>query len=162
MNNISISGHLGQNPEIRTTSSGKKYASISIGVKRDYKLASEEKPGVDWFQATLWDRNADYAEGYLVKGCLVGITGSMEARTVDKDGSRTTYWSINVKNIEGLKWPADSQEAQPQRDSRPQQGQRQEQRQEQRPSQPARQERSQAPAQQSLSGQDAYDPFSDD
>lgn len=71
--------------------------AISMATQEIY---SDNKQRSDWHKITLWGRNADFAEKYLVVGALIAIEGAL--RTVQKtnaDGSISAYVNIEGHQI---------------------------------------------------------------
>jgi single-stranded DNA-binding protein len=54
-----------------------------------------------------WGKQAEYAAKYLEKGQRVSISGRMESREYEKDGSKRVIWEIVADQIQGLDKPGD-------------------------------------------------------
>jgi single-strand DNA-binding protein len=95
VNRIYLIGHLGQDPEVRTTGSGKRVVNMTVAT------AYMEK--TQWHRAVAWGKNADYAADYLKKGSHVYLEGRMDYREwVDKNDQKRTSAEITVDRISGL------------------------------------------------------------
>lgn len=106
MNNICIIGRMGKDGELRTTSTGKNVASFSVGVTRKFKVNGDSV--TDWFNVTVWDKQAEFVCNYLGKGRLVSVVGRMECRKYeDKDGNKREAWDIQASDVSGLDKPKD-------------------------------------------------------
>ena len=75
-----IVGHLGRDPEMRYTPSGKAVTNFSVAVSRkftgkDGKVVEKTK----WFRVTAWDKLAELCDQYLRKGRLVLVAGEIDA-----------------------------------------------------------------------------------
>jgi single-strand DNA-binding protein len=94
-------GHLGQNPEVRTTPTGKKVASFSLATNENYTDANGEKvTETMWHNLVAWGRQADIAEKYLEKGKEICIEGKISNRSyVDKNGQKKYITEIIVADI---------------------------------------------------------------
>jgi len=101
MNNITISGRVGRDPELRTTANGKNVANLTVAVDRPFKDSSGERQ-TDWFTVTLWGQSADFACQYIEKGRSVVVSGRMESRKYDKDGTQVTVWDLVADRIEPI------------------------------------------------------------
>jgi single-strand DNA-binding protein len=95
LNKATIMGHLGADPEIRTTANGGKVATLSLATSKQWKNQSGEKQEkTEWHRVVLWDnakgaRLASLAESYLTKGSKLYVEGQIEYRTWDdKDGQK--------------------------------------------------------------------------
>jgi single-strand DNA-binding protein len=73
VNQVTIVGRVGQDPELRYFESGASMASFSVAVNRPTKNKE-----TDWFDVKLWGRQAEIAGEYARKGSLVGITGQLD------------------------------------------------------------------------------------
>lgn len=89
LNKVEIIGHLGKDPEIRTTSGGKKMASMTVATSEHWKDANgERKEKVEWHRVTVFNEGlAGVLEKYVKKGSKVYLSGSLATRKyTDKDG----------------------------------------------------------------------------
>ena len=94
INRIYLIGRLGQDPEIRSTSSDRNVANLSVATKYQDKTS--------WHRAVAWGKNADFVGNYLKKGDLVYLEGRMDYREWEKDGQKRTSAEIVVDRITGL------------------------------------------------------------
>lgn len=102
MNQLTIIGRMGKDPEISSTQSGKQLAKFSVAVTRQY-----EKEKSDWFNVTVWGKSAEYVSNYLGKGRLVAVTGRIESR--EYEGK--TYWDVTAESVQGLDRPRDDDQS---------------------------------------------------
>src|SRR3954469_23275595 len=73
-NKVQLIGNLGNNPEIRTTESGKKLARFSVATNETYRSAKGEKmTETQWHNLFAWGKIADIAEQLLSKGSEIAI-----------------------------------------------------------------------------------------
>ncbi|MDP3929710.1 MAG: single-stranded DNA-binding protein [Bacteroidia bacterium] len=100
-NSVRLMGHLGQNPEVRTTPTGKKVASFSLATNESYTDTNGEKvTETMWHNLVAWGRQADIAEKYLEKGKEICIEGKISNRNyVDKNGQKKYITEIIVADI---------------------------------------------------------------
>ena len=82
MNNITLVGRAGRDPEVRYFESGTMVANFSLAVNA-YK--KDEAP--DWFNLTIWGKQAQVAADYVKKGSQIAVSGRM---TSEKWTDRTT------------------------------------------------------------------------
>lgn len=83
LNEVHLIGHLGQDPEVRYTQSGKAVATISLATSERWG----ENEQTEWHRVVLWERLAEVAGEYLKKGSLVFVSGRVTYRTwQDPDG----------------------------------------------------------------------------
>jgi single-strand DNA-binding protein len=89
INHITLVGHAGADPEVRTTPQGETLTKLRLatnrGVQRDGVWVQE----TDWHDVDLWGKQAETAARYVRKGEVVGIEGSLRVDTwTDKEGQR--------------------------------------------------------------------------
>ena len=82
MNNITLVGRAGRDPEVRYFESGTMVANFTLAVNA-YK--KDEAP--DWFNLTIWGKQAQVAADYVHKGSQIAVSGRM---TSEKWTDRTT------------------------------------------------------------------------
>lgn len=87
-NNVQLIGHVGQEPEIITTESGKKLAKLSLATNDSFTNAQGEKiTNTDWHNIIAWNGTANIIEQYVAKGKEIGIQGKLTTRSwEDKEG----------------------------------------------------------------------------
>ncbi len=97
LNKVSLLGHLGSDPEVRSTSNGTRVATLSLATSRQWKnQAGEQQEKTEWHRVVMWNNNrgtglADVAERYLKKGSQVYVEGSIEYRTWEDREGKTRY-----------------------------------------------------------------------
>lgn len=101
MNEATIMGHIGKEPEIRTTSNGKKMAMFSVATSEYWKDKSgENQTQTQWHNIVAWGANADVAEKFLKKGMNIVVKGKITYNTYqDKAGENRTATQIVVEKI---------------------------------------------------------------
>lgn len=99
LNKIILMGRLTRDPEMRTTQSGKKVASFSLAVDRDYKDQSGERE-TDFIDIVAWRNNAEYVCKYFSKGRMVVVAGRLEIQSwVDKDNVKRRSAQVVMEDI---------------------------------------------------------------
>jgi single-strand DNA-binding protein len=93
LNRALIIGHLGNDPEIRTTPSGVKVAQFSVATTRRWTDANgESSEKTQWHRIVAWERLAATAEQFLKKGDRIHVEGEIEYRSYEpRDNSGTRY-----------------------------------------------------------------------
>ena len=84
MNQTTVAGHLGADPEVRFTSNGQKVTTLRVAAKA-------RKGGKDdtiWWKVTIWGEQFDKMMVYLKKGSPVIVTGEMSKPEIfmDREG----------------------------------------------------------------------------
>lgn len=92
LNKVMIIGHLGRDPEMRYTPSGRPVATFSVAVSRSWKSSSgEHRSETEWFKIVAWGNLAEICKKYLNKGQQVYIEGRLQTRSwEDKEGQKRT------------------------------------------------------------------------
>ena len=100
-NKVQLIGHLGNNPEVKETESGKKLARFSIATNEIYRNAKGEKiKETTWHNLVAWGKIAGIAEKYLVKGSEVAIEGKLINRSyTDKTGTKKYVSEVEVNEL---------------------------------------------------------------
>lgn len=88
LNKCMLLGHVGQEPEVRTTQGGVKVAKFSLATNNKFK----DKERTDWHRCTVFGKLADVVEEYVHKGDRIYVEGRIEYSTSEKDG-RTLYFT---------------------------------------------------------------------
>ena len=101
MNNISLTGNLGRDNEIKQLSSGKVVLNNSIGVRSNIKVGGEYK--TSWFNVSIFGKSAEIFNQYTKKGSKVFLSGEVRIRDYKKqDGTTGMSVDLIVNNFEFL------------------------------------------------------------
>jgi single-strand DNA-binding protein len=102
MNKVILSGNLTRDPEVRYTPSGTAYARMGIAVGRPYSSKNNEgQAQADFFNMTVWDKQAEFCGRYMKKGSSVIVEGRVENNNYeDKNGVKHYAVDIRVERIE--------------------------------------------------------------
>ena len=99
MQKLIIIGNLTNDPEIRSTQTGKNVCTFTIAVNR--KKVSE--PQTDFFRINAWNGLADTCARFLAKGKKVAVVGELQARTYeDKQGKTRLSLDVSADEVEFL------------------------------------------------------------
>jgi len=92
LNKVMIVGHLGRDPEMRYTPSGRPVTTFSVATNRSWTTSDGEKrTDTEWFNVVAWNKLAEICNQYLVKGQQVYIEGRLQTRRwEDSNGPRHT------------------------------------------------------------------------
>ena len=86
MNVVMLVGRLTQDPELRTTNTGKSVASFSIAVNKRGQ-AQPGQPDAEFINIVAWNRQAEVICQYLKKGRQIALRGHLQTRNyVGNDG----------------------------------------------------------------------------
>ena len=100
-NKVQLIGNLGNNPEVKSTEKGKKFAKFSIATSEFYKNANGEKvKETQWHNLIAWGKVADIVEKYLIKGSEVAIEGKLtHSNYTDKAGAKKYFTEVQVTEL---------------------------------------------------------------
>ena len=105
VNNFTLTGNLAQDPEIRTTNTGKKYAFITIAVNG----MNKEKP--DFISFIIWEKLAENVCKYCKKGDCISALGFIQSiKKDDKSTLQLTADSVTFLHKAAKKAPEVKQE----------------------------------------------------
>ena len=108
MNNITLIGRAGRDPEVRYFESGTVVANLTLAVNR---MKRDEAP--DWFNLEIWGKTAQVAADYVRKGSLIGVIGSIRIeKYTDRSGQEKTKPVVTVNRLELLGSKRDSEQQQ--------------------------------------------------
>ena len=99
LNQIVLVGRLVKNPELRVTDTGRKMATITLAVPRNYKNSNGEYD-TDFLDCTLWTGVAENTTEYCQTGDMLGVKGRIQTRLIENDdGSRTKRTEIVAEKV---------------------------------------------------------------
>ena len=102
MNNLSITGNICQDIELKYTTNNKEYLNNTIAVKREYKDKNGEYIS-DFFDIAIFGGSAKYLSQYGKKGSKVGIVGRIQQDKWEaQDGGNRSKVKIVVNSLELL------------------------------------------------------------
>lgn len=128
---VSEFGRIGRDAEVRYTGSGDAVCSIPVAVDYGRKGQDGKKP-TQWYEVTLWGKQAEGLAEYLTKGKQVFFTGTDLRIETFQRGDGTPGVKLVCRCSE-IKFASDGQQSQP-RPQKPQAPRQPEPRQQ--PSQP--------------------------
>lgn len=92
LNKAMIIGNLGADPEVRSTPSGTRVATLSVATSRRWtSRGGEPQEKTEWHRVVCWDRLAEICERYLNKGDRVFVEGRIEYRQWEGQDGQTRY-----------------------------------------------------------------------
>ena len=111
MEELTLTGNLGADPELRATRSGKSVANFSLAVAAGKDAKGERI--THWYDCEAWEKTADIAQRYLHKGSKVLVRGvpRAEAYLSNKDGKPRAALRVTVRTVEMLDRRSDEEDA---------------------------------------------------
>ena len=93
INNVSLTGRLTKDVEIRYTQNGNAVAGFTLAVNRKFK--SEGQPEADFINCVIWNKSAETLANYCTKGSLIGVEGNIQTRNYE-NAEGNTVWVTEV------------------------------------------------------------------
>jgi len=103
LNRVQLIGHLGRDPELKDTPTGKKVCTFSVAVNRRKRAKDGESQQVaDWFNIEAWERLAEICSEYLHKGSLVFLEGRLQIDSYEENGNTRYYTKVVTSQMQIL------------------------------------------------------------
>lgn len=113
LNKVQLTGHVGQDPEVRHTENGHVLTRFSVASNRrwnDQDGAVQEE--TEWVNAVAWDKLAEICGDYLRKGSHIYLEGRLHTRTYDDpdSGQKRYFTEVIASELIMLDRRADSED----------------------------------------------------
>ena len=96
LNKVMLIGHLGRDPEMRYTPSGRPVTTFTVATSRSWNTAEgERRTETEWFNIVTWGNLAEICKQYLVKGQQVYIDGRLQTRRWE-DSENIKHTTVEV------------------------------------------------------------------
>ncbi len=102
MNKVILVGHLGQDPELKSTSTNIHVVNISVATNESFKRKDETEytDRTEWHRCVAFGKTADYITNYITKGRLVYVDGRLQTRKwTDKDNNTRYSTEVMIETI---------------------------------------------------------------
>jgi single-strand DNA-binding protein len=100
LNQVTIMGRLGRDPELRRTGSGTAVTSFSLAVDRDYTGKDGGERQTDWIDCVAWRNTAEFINSYFSKGRMAVVVGRLQVRDwTDDHGNKRKATEVIVDSI---------------------------------------------------------------
>lgn len=101
MNKVIMMGRLTRDPEVRYSQGASQTAIARFSLAVDRRWKREGEPDADFFNCTVFGKQADFVEKYLRQGTKVVITGRVQNDNyTNKEGQKVYSVQIIVEEIE--------------------------------------------------------------
>jgi len=99
VNQIVLVGRIARAPEAKVSETGKKYATLTLAVPRNYKNVNGEYD-TDFLDCTLWSSVAESTSEYCKTGDMIGVKGRVQSRIIETpDGQRRKKTEIVAERV---------------------------------------------------------------
>jgi single-strand DNA-binding protein len=101
LNKLMIIGHLGRDPEMRYTPSGRPVTTFSVATSRSWHSADGDRhEETEWFNVVAWGNLAEICNQHLHKGQQVYVEGRLQTRRwEDTDGNKHFTTEVVAKEM---------------------------------------------------------------
>lgn len=94
MNVVTITGRIGNEITLNKTQNDKSVCNFNLAVKK-------QKDTI-WIRIVAWGGTAELLNRFCKKGDMIGVTGSLDVREYEKDGSKRTVYEVIASQIDFL------------------------------------------------------------
>ena len=92
LNKVMVIGHLGRDPEMRYTPSGRPVTTFTLAVSRTWNSADGERHAeTEWFNVVAWGGLAEICNQKLSKSQQVYVEGRLQTRTWEDDSGQRHF-----------------------------------------------------------------------
>jgi len=103
INKVILAGFIGNDPDVKFTTSGQAVASFNLATKMGWKDKEGNRQEKDqWTRIKAWGKDAERIGEWWRKGMHVYVEGRLETRDYDKDGVKTWITEVIVEKFETL------------------------------------------------------------
>ena len=93
LNKVMLIGNVGNDPDVRATSSGTQVAKVSLATNRQWKDGSgQQREKTEWHRLTFFGRLVDIVDQWVKKGDRLYVEGRIEYSESETDGQKK-YWT---------------------------------------------------------------------
>jgi single-strand DNA-binding protein len=86
LNKAYLIGHIGHEPEPRTSAAGLMFLNLNIATPGSRKVGDEWVEAPDWHRLTFFDKNAEFVSKYAHKGDVLAVECAIrQGKYTDKD-----------------------------------------------------------------------------
>ena len=98
LNQVSLIGNVGKDPEVRYLQSGDAVANFSLATSEKWNDKSGQKQGrTEWHRVEVFGKAAEIVQSYVSKGSKLFVQGSLAYdEWTDKDGNKRNTTKIKV------------------------------------------------------------------
>ena len=90
INNVVLTGRITRNLELKQTNNNNSSLNITLAVERNFKDQSGQKQ-TDFISCKAFGKRAETIAQYCQKGDLIGVTGSIQTGSYQKQDGSTVY-----------------------------------------------------------------------
>lgn len=103
-------GRLTKDVELKTTNNQIAYCNFTLAVDRRFKDANGQRQA-DFINCVAWRQTAEFIQKYFRKGSRIGVAGSIQTRSYEKDGQKVFVTEVMVEEAEFVESQSKSESA---------------------------------------------------
>jgi single-strand DNA-binding protein len=102
LNSVILVGRLTKDAELKYLTSGTAVMKFSLAVNRSQKTDSGWTDKASFFDVEYFGKGAEAVNQYMTKGKQVGVKGTLEQQTWEKDGEKRSKVVIKADSVQLL------------------------------------------------------------
>ena len=99
MNKVELVGRLTKEPEVKLTQNETPFCNFTVAVDRRFKDQNGNRQA-DFINCVAWKQTAQFIKKYFHKGNRIGICGSIQTRSYEKDGQKIFITEVLAEEAE--------------------------------------------------------------
>src|SRR2546421_12274654 len=100
VNQITIVGNVGSNPELNYSQNNVPFCRFSVGVNEQWKTDGEKREKVTWFPVVTFNALAETCANYIDRGRLVAVQGRVQTREYeDRAGTKHQVMQVLAEKV---------------------------------------------------------------
>lgn len=97
LNRVMILGHVGADPEVRSTPGGATVANFRVACSESWKDQSGQKQErTEWVTVVAWKKTAEIVQQYVRKGGKIYVEGKLQTRSWDDKSTGAKRYATEV------------------------------------------------------------------
>lgn len=113
INQVSLTGRLTSDPELKKSNNGTSYANFTLAVDRKFKNQQTGQYETDFIGCRVWRKTAELLAESTHKGSLIGIEGRIETSNyMGQNGQKIYRTDVVVDNLTFLEPKETNQQGQ--------------------------------------------------
>ena len=101
VNKVIIVGRLGNDPELKTMSSGNAVCNLSIATSEKWTKDGKGHEKTEWHRVVVFNKLAEICGKYLAKGRMAYVEGKLQTRSWEnKDGQKQYTTEIVAQTVQ--------------------------------------------------------------
>ncbi len=97
LNKVMLIGHLGNDPEMKVTTSGQSRVAFTLATNENFKDSNGNlQERTEWHRIIVWNKLAEICSQYLKKGRQVYIEGRLQTRSWDDTKSGEKRYTTEI------------------------------------------------------------------